>query len=70
MVYFILGMIAVQALFPILDGLTSTILAGLEVIKGYFSVKISEFNRKISSEDEPKRKRPMGFVLDQEDEDE
>lgn len=63
MEYFILGMLMVQALFPLIDGITAVILSGLEALKGYFGMKIAEYNnriRKISLQ-EPDIKNPIGF---------
>ena len=51
----------VQALFPIIDGLTAVILAGLEALKGYFGI------RQIADKEIPSM-RPIGFSYeDQED---
>lgn len=47
MEYFILGMIVVQAFFPLIDGIVAVILSGLEALKGYFGLKITEYNTKI-----------------------
>ena len=70
MEYFILGMLMVQALFPIIDGLTAVILAGLEALKGYFGMKVAEYNtriRQIADKEIPPM-RPIGFSYeDQED---
>lgn len=72
MVYFILGILTVQALLPLIDSITAVLMTGLEALKGYFGIKVAEYNsyiRKIAlEEDEPKR-RPIGFTTDQEDED-
>ena len=71
--YFILGVIAAQSLLPLLDGLTTVILSGFEALKGYFGMKIAEYNnriRKINLDDDSKNKKPIGFYCDtQEDED-
>ena len=66
--YFILGMLMVQAFLPLIDGVTAVLLAGLEALKGYFGIKVAEYNMRIRkiSDDEP-RKRPMGFVMEEED---
>lgn len=71
MEYFILGMIMVQALFPLIDGITAVILAGFEALKGYFGMKAAEYNIRIRkiSDDEPK-KRPIGFTMEEEEENE
>lgn len=66
--YFILGMLMVQAFLPLIDGVTAVLLAGLEALKGYFGIKVAEYNMRIRkiSDDEPK-KRPIGFVMEEED---
>ena len=66
--YFILGMLMVQAFFPLIDGVTAVLLAGLEALKGYFGIKVAEYNMRIRkiTDDEPK-KRPIGFVVEEED---
>ena len=66
-------MLMVQALFPLIDGITSTILSGLEALKGYFGMKIAKYNHQIKkiSLEEPDIKNPIGFQYnDQEEEDE
>ena len=59
----------VQALFPLIDGITAVLLAGLEALKGYFGIKAAEYNIRIRTmtEDEPK-KHQIGFVMEEEDE--
>jgi hypothetical protein len=72
LVYFILGILTVQALLPLIDSITAVIMTGLEALKGYFGIKVAEYNSQIRrlalEEDEPKR-RPIGFTADQEDDD-
>jgi hypothetical protein len=61
-------MLMVQAFFPLIDGVTAVLLAGLEALKGYFGIKVAEYNmriRKIS--DDELKKRPIGFVMEEED---
>jgi hypothetical protein len=60
-------MLMVQAFFPLIDGVTAALLTGLEALKGYFGIKVAEYNmriRKIS--DEESKKRPIGFVMEKE----
>ena len=70
MEYFILGMITVQAFFPLIDGFTGVILAGLEALKGFFGMKVAEYNiriRQLADKEVPPM-RPIGFSYeDQED---
>ena len=59
----------VQIIFPLLDGITAFLLAGLEALKGYFGMKVSEYNcriREMNFKDD--KKRPIGFIIDQEEE--
>lgn len=70
MEHFILGMIMVQVLFPLMDGFTAVILAGLEALKGFFGMKVAEYNiriRKLAEDDEPAM-RPIGFIMEEDDE--
>jgi hypothetical protein len=63
-------MLMVQALFPIIDGLTAVILAGLEALKGYFGMKVAEYNIRIRNmaDKDTTQMRPIGFSYeDQED---
>ena len=69
MLYFILGMLTISAFMPLIDGILSVIMTGLEAIKGYFGLKVSEYNtkmRKIATEEEDKMK-PIGFVYEEEE---
>jgi hypothetical protein len=69
--HFILGMVMVQAIFPLIDGITAVILAGLEALKGYFGMKVSEYNmkiRKMATQDDAPEMRPIGFTFEEEDE--
>lgn len=72
MIYFILGMLTVQAFFPLLDGITSFLLTLLEVGKGYFGVKVAEYNarlKKISyASEESSSVRQIGFTFENEEE--
>ena len=55
--------------FPLIDGLTALLLSGLEALKGYFGLKVTEYNarmRKIVEKDEPTM-NPIGFTLKEED---
>lgn len=60
----------VQAFFPLIDGITAVVLAGLEALKGYFGIKVAEYNaciRKISLEDDEPKKRLIGFTTFEEE---
>jgi hypothetical protein len=60
----------VQALFPLIDGLTGLILTGIEVLKGYFGMKVAEYNARIQqiSDEEDLNKRPIGFIVEEKNE--
>ena len=61
----------VQVLFPLMDGVTAVILSGLEALKGYFGMKVSEYNmkiRKMTLQDDVPEMRPIGFTFEEEDE--
>lgn len=61
----------VQVIFPLMDGITAVILSGLEALKGYFGMKISEYNikiRKMTLQDDVPEMRPIGFTFEEEDE--
>ena len=72
MEYFILGMIMVQVLFPLMDGFTAVVLAGLEALKGFFGMKVAEYNiriRNMSEESVPTTK-PIGFSYEEREDNE
>ena len=55
LLYVLLGMIIYSAAIPILDSLVSTIVQGLEVVKGLLCLKVAELQKKVdatSSEEE------------------
>lgn len=37
----------VQMFFPLIDGLTALLLSGLEALKGYFGLKVTEYNARM-----------------------
>ena len=53
MIYFILGMVTVQFLFPLGEGVCGVLLTGLEALKGYFSVKVAKYNAQLRKLSEP-----------------
>lgn len=63
----------VQALFPLIDGITAVLLTALEALKGYFGIKVAKYNNQIRqitmAEEEEPSKSLIGFCR-QEDEDE
>ena len=73
MLNFFLGMMFIYILLPILENLTSLICTGIEVIKAKYSVKITEYNSRISqinSGFETHSKHAIGFHYTPEEEDE
>lgn len=72
--YFILGIVFVLLVSPIVEGLGTLILTGMEVLKGYWTLKITKINmqiRKISlEEDEELPHNPIGFVWPTKEEEE
>ena len=67
---FIAGMIFATAIAPILDSATAVIMTGLEVLKGKWSVKVTEYNYQIQKlGDEPTSSRVIGFVAPEEEDD-
>lgn len=73
--YFILGVLVIEAGIPILESLVSLILSWVEVAKGKASVKIAKLQLEINEfkekalEDETTIKHTIGFVLPDDDED-
>lgn len=66
-------MIIYSAAIPILDSLVSTIVQGLEVVKGLLCLKVAELQKKVdatSSEEEQTQTRVIGFALPDDDEEE
>ena len=54
--------------FPLMDGITSLLLTMLETAKGYFGLKVAQYNAKIQTihnEEEP-TKKPIGFAYEEE----
>lgn len=64
---FIAGVVFATAIAPILDSAVSTIMTGLELIKGKWSVKIAEYNCQIQSmSEEPNKANAIGFAIPEE----
>jgi hypothetical protein len=73
LVYFLLGILLVSFILPLLDGLTGLFLTMIEVAKGYFTVKVTEYNcrlKKLAYEDDEPPKRLIGFAREDTEEDE
>ena len=73
MLNFFLGMMFIYILLPILENFVNVICAYFEVLKAKCSLKISEYNNKISKNELDFRAsttRPMGFQYIETEEDE
>lgn len=72
--YFIAGILFVQIVIPILDGIAALFLALVELIKGRINIDIVKSNVKIQklkdSLDDDGPKRAIGFVVPEETEEE
>lgn len=67
---FIAGMIFATVISPILDSITTVVMTGLEIIKGKWSLKITEYNHQIQKlGDEPTNSHLIGFVTSAEEDD-
>ena len=72
--YFIAGILFVQIVIPILDGIAALFLALVELIKGRINIDIVKSNVKIQklkdSLDDDGPKRAIGFAIPEETEEE
>lgn len=68
--YFILGVIAIQFIFPILESITAVILTALEALKGHFGAKVTKYNHLMRGEDKEPTMRSIGFIAPEEVEEE
>ena len=64
--YVLLGILLVSFILPLIDALTGLILTMIEVAKGYFSIKVTEYNCRLKklayAEDEEPPRRLIGFT--------
>ena len=74
--YIVLGLLLGTVILPLIDAFAGLLLTMLEVAKGYFSVKVAEYNTRLKKiayaedETEPSVKKLIGFAReDEEDED-
>lgn len=75
LVYFILGILLVSFILPLIDALAGLILTMIEVAKGYFTVKVTEYNYRLkkityADDDDDTPKRLIGFARNDDEEDE
>lgn len=71
LLFFILGMIAIRYIFPLLDQILSLALQALEVVKGKYLVRQTEYEKEIADiaieMDKPKT-NAIGFCIPTDDE--
>ena len=71
--YFIAGMLFATIISPLIDAVATVLITGLEVIKGKWTLKITEYNyqiQKLGDEDDDKPKmKPIGFSAPKEEDD-
>jgi hypothetical protein len=72
--YLILGILLVSLILPLIDGLTGLLLTMIEAAKGYFTVKITEYNCRLkkiayADDDEEPAKKLIGFAREEDEED-
>lgn len=73
--YLILGILLVSLILPLIDGLTGLLLTMIEAAKGYFTVKITEYNCRLKKiaysddDDEKPIKKLIGFAREEDEED-
>lgn len=72
--YVLLGILLVSFILPLIDALTGLILTMIEVAKGYFSIKVTEYNCRLKKlayvEEEESPRRLIGFAREDYEEDE
>ena len=62
LVNFVLGILFVEIGIPLLEGITGLLLTILEAAKGYFNIKITEYNQRIKKICNPEVKQnAIGF---------
>jgi hypothetical protein len=67
LLYFLAGMIFNQAISPILESITTLILAGVEVLKSKMSIIIHKNNETIRSLGEGPPVHAIGFAIPEEE---
>lgn len=70
--YFIIGILFGVFIIPVLDSVVSAILTGIELIKGKWTVQITEYNYQIQKMGNEKSSsaQVIGFAIPTEEEDE
>ena len=65
-----LGLVTAVLFIPLLEGISELILSGFEVIKGYFALRISQYNGEIQKIQMPSstgEKHVIGFAISEEE---
>lgn len=65
--YFILGILFIDALLPIIEGIAGCICTRLEQYKAKCAVKINEYNVQIEEIMQPVEAHPIGFSIETEE---
>ena len=71
--YVLLGILLVSFVLPMIDALTGLILTMIEVAKGYFTVKVTEYNCRLKkmayeAEEDVPLQRLIGFAREDQEE--
>lgn len=72
--YVLLGILLVSFVLPMIDALTGLILTMIEVAKGYFTVKVTEYNCRLkkmayeAEEEDVPLKKLIGFAREDQEE--
>lgn len=73
LIFFILGIIFIELIIPVIEALTIVIVTALEVAKGKLNMIISNYNiriQKMAEELEPENTHAIGFVVQNNEEEE
>jgi hypothetical protein len=68
MIEFIFGMLFATYALPLLDSITGLIATWIESLKGKSSIKIAEYNQKVTALSDDSPKHAIGFAIQSEDE--
>lgn len=68
LIYFILGVIFINLILPILEGVASLIVTKFEVYKAQMAVDINKYNLMIENEGNTPTDHTIGFVWEPEEE--
>lgn len=68
LIYFILGIIFIDLILPIFEGIVTLIVTKFEVYKARMAVEINKYNLMIENEDNIPTDHTIGFVWEPEEE--